>query len=83
MLETQNVEHLKLHQSLLGQINYLEGPGNIPTKLSSPNKVKHSSQNNVEVLSNNMKIKGTTRKKVSAITIERAGKVKHLISSVN
>ena len=85
MLESQNVEHIKLHQSLLGQINYLEGtPGNTTIKLSSPNKVKHSSsQNKVEVISNNMKIKGTTRKKVSAITIERAGKVKHLISSVN
>ena len=76
ILENQNVEHVKLHQNLLGQINYLEDCSKSPTKQQSSSKL-NSSHNN------DHKIKGTTRKRVSAITIERAGKVKHLVSSVN
>ena len=75
ILENQNVEHVKLHQNLLGQINYLEDCSKSPTK--------HTSQKINTSHNNEHKIKGTTRKRVSALTIERAGKVKHLVSSVN
>ena len=51
--------------------------GALPTKTSSSLRI-NSSQKEPE-----MKIRGSTRKKVSAIKIERAGKVKHLITNVN
>ena len=80
LLESQNVDHIKLHQSLLGQINYLEESKSptkeSPTKLSSHSKTNNSSRSQQET-----KVKGTRKK--AAITIERAGKVTHLISSVN
>ena len=79
LLESQNVDHIKLHQSLLGQINYLEESRSptkeSPTKLSSHSKTNNSSRSQQET-----KMKGTRKK--AAITIERAGKVTHLISSV-
>ena len=78
-LETQNIEHMKLHQSLLGQINHLETSA--PVKISSHNTKQLPSP--ATAPAQETKIRGTTRRKVSAITIERAGKVKHLISSVN
>lgn len=77
LLKNQNVEYIKLHESLLGQINYLE-------KSKSPTKeYPLSSQSNTNnILSKQeAKVKGTRKK--AAITIERAGKVTHLISSVN
>ena len=81
LLESQNVDHIKLHQSLLGQINYLEENKSptkeSPTKLSSHSKTNNSSRTKQE----ETKVKGTRKK--AAITIERAGKVTHLISSVN
>ena len=78
VLEHHNLEHVQLHKNLLGQIpspaknvdnNYFQ------QKISP---VMNSSQKESD-----LKIRGTVRKKVSAIKIERAGKVKHLITNVN
>ena len=85
VLESQNMEHLKLNKSIISQMNYLERAYETPVKdvggtvncqNNSPNKYQASS-------SQSNKIKGSSRRKMSAITIERAGKVKHLLSSVN
>ena len=79
VLEHQNMEHVQLHQNLLGQIQTTPEKRYLPIKTSSsPLKINSSPNNDPE-----LKIRGTTRKKVSAIKIERAGKVKHLITNVN
>ena len=80
LLESQNVDHIKLHQSLLSQINYQE-EGKSPIKESPTNLSSHIKTNNTSRSKQETKVKGTRKK--AAITIERAGKVTHLISSVN
>ena len=80
VLESQNVEHIKLNKSILSQLDRGIQQSEHPTKdFSASGKHLESSQTNKSA-----KVKGSSsRRKVSAITIERAGKVKHLISSVN
>ena len=81
ILETQNKEHGKLHEHLVNQIGCLEDTNRI-----QEDKLKRLSEE--EKLSNNtsshsdIKIKSARRRRVSAITIERAGKVKSLMANV-
>ena len=82
IMETQNKEHGKLHEHLLNQIGYLEDTNKIQEdklkRISEEDKHSHNTSSHSDV-----KIKGTARRRVSAITIERAGKVKHLIANMN
>ena len=78
VLESQNVEHIKLNKSILSQLDRGNNLSEHPTK-DFNGKFSESSPSNKSA-----KVRGaSSRRKVSAITIERAGKVKHLISSVN
>ena len=80
ILESQNKEHGKLHEHLLNQIGYLEDTNKVQEdklrKLSEEDKHSHNTSSHSDV-----KIKGP-RRRVSAITIERAGKVKNLMATV-
>ena len=84
LLEHQNMEHVQLQQSLLGQIQSTHTDKQyLPIKTSSsPLKINSSHKH---LAGSEMKVGGTTRKKVSvsALKIERAGKVKHLITNIN
>ena len=81
VLEHQNLEHVQLHKNLLGQ---LPSPARkTDNNIYLQQKISAGSMMNSSQQESDMKIKGTIRKKVSAIKIERAGKVKHLISNVN
>ena len=87
-LEERSLEQARLHQGLLGQISCLQearsqqqisrisGHQHL-SKISSQQQQQQSGHHPED------KIRGITRRKVAAIKIERAGKVKHLISSVN
>ena len=78
VLEQQNLDHVHLHKNLLGQIPAINADNNCwQQKISAGPKMSSSQKES------DMKIRGTVRKKVSAIKIERAGKVKHLITNVN
>ena len=81
ILETQNKEHGKLHEHLLNQIGYLEDTNRMQEdklkRLSEDERPSHNTSSHSE-----MKMKGP-RRRVSAITIERAGKVKNLMATVD
>ena len=87
-LEERSLEQARLHQGLLGQISSLQ-EARSQTQLSKISGHQHlskiSSQQQRQQSGHHPedKIRGITRRKVAAIKIERAGKVKHLISSVN
>ena len=87
-LEERSLEQARLHQGLLGQISSLQ-EARSQTQLSRISSHQHlskiSSQPQQQQSGHHPedKIRGITRRKVAAIKIERAGKVKHLISSVN
>ena len=87
-LEERSLEQARLHQGLLGQISSLQ-EARSQTQLSRISGHQHlskiSSQQQQQQSGHHPedKIRGITRRKVAAIKIERAGKVKHLISSVN
>jgi hypothetical protein len=81
ILKTQNKEHGKLHEHLLNQIGYLEDTNRIQEdklkKLSEEEKLSHNTSSHSDI-----KINSPRRRRVSAITIERAGKLKSLIANV-
>ena len=85
-LEERSLEQARLHQGLLGQISCLQ-EARSQTQLSRISSHQHlskiSSQQQQSGHHPEDKIRSITRRKVAAIKIERAGKVKHLISSVN
>ena len=81
ILETQNKEHGRLHEHLLNQIGYLEDTNRIQEdklkRLSEEEKLSHNTSSHSDI-----KIKSARRRRVSAVTIERAGKVKSLMANV-
>ena len=87
-LEERSLEQARLHQGLLGQISCLQ-EARSQTQLSrisghqQLSKISSHQQQQQSGHHPEDKIRGITRRKVAAIKIERAGKVKHLISSVN
>ena len=80
ILENQNKEHGKLHEHLLNQIGYLEDTSRMQEdklkRLSEEERLSHNTSSQSDA-----KVKGR-RRRVSAITIERAGKVKNLMATV-
>ena len=81
ILETQNKEHGKLHEHLLNQIGYLEDTNKIQEdklkRLSEEDKLSHITSSHSD-----FKIKSARRRRVSAITIESAGRVKSLMANI-
>ena len=79
-LEERSLEQARLHQGLLGQISSLQEARSQTqvSRISSHQQQQQQSGHHPED-----KVRGITRRKVAAIKVERAGKVKHLISSVN
>ena len=80
VLEHQNLEHVQLHKNLLGQ---LPSPARSADNNYLQQRISAGPMMNSSQKESDPRIRGTIRKKVSAIKIERAGKVKHLITNVN
>ena len=82
ILDNQNREHTKLHEHLLNQIGYLEDTNRIQEekikRINEDDNYCHYTSSHSE-----KKTKVNSRRTISAIKIERVGKVKNVMATVD